>query len=319
MAARPGAARSSTPPRGRRSRSGWPSGPSSSTRSSPTCTPTQRLLRDGLLPPAVVLGHGGFTRVVARASSRDPRPLVFSATDLGRDADGPVAGARPTAPRRRPASATRWRTGGWSRGCMPELYREAGLHRMEPYFWALRSALLQSAQGDLADPRVVVLSPGHALGDGVRPGVRRQRPRLPAGPGQRPRRPRRLGLDAVAVGRAGAGRRDPAPGRRGVERPARAARRVPARRGGPDRGRTPRPGAHRQRARRRGASRTPACCPSCRRSARSCSASSCAWSRCRPGGAATRARSSRSSTGSTTSQVRTIDGPASSPGRAWRG
>ena len=43
---------------------------------------------------------------------------------------------------------------------MPELYREAGLHRMEPYFWALRSALLQSAQGDLADPRVVVLSPG---------------------------------------------------------------------------------------------------------------------------------------------------------------
>ena len=43
---------------------------------------------------------------------------------------------------------------------MPELYREAGLHRMEPYFWALRSALIQSAQGDLADPRVVVLSPG---------------------------------------------------------------------------------------------------------------------------------------------------------------
>ena len=43
---------------------------------------------------------------------------------------------------------------------LPELYREAGLHRMEPYFWALRSALLQSAQGDLADPRVVVLSPG---------------------------------------------------------------------------------------------------------------------------------------------------------------
>ncbi len=43
---------------------------------------------------------------------------------------------------------------------LPELYREAGLHRMEPYLWALRSALLQSAQGDLADPRVVVLSPG---------------------------------------------------------------------------------------------------------------------------------------------------------------
>ena len=119
----------------------------------------QALLRDGLVPPAVVLGHGGFTRVVARASARDPRPLVFSATDLGRDADGSwrVLADRAQAPsgigyameNRRVVSRV-----------MPELYREAGLHRMEPYFWALRSALLQSAQGDQADPRVVVLSPG---------------------------------------------------------------------------------------------------------------------------------------------------------------
>jgi uncharacterized circularly permuted ATP-grasp superfamily protein/uncharacterized alpha-E superfamily protein len=119
----------------------------------------QNLLRDGLIPPAVVFGHGGFTRVVARASARDPRPLVFSATDLGRDAEGRwrVLADRAQAPsgigyameNRRVVSRV-----------MPELYREAGLHRMEPYFWALRSALLQSAQGDLADPRVVVLSPG---------------------------------------------------------------------------------------------------------------------------------------------------------------
>ena len=119
----------------------------------------QRLLSGGILPPAVVLGHSGFTRVVARASSRDPRPLVFSATDLGRDAEGQwrVLGDRAQAPsglgyameNRRVVSRV-----------LPELYREAGLHRMEPYFWALRSALLQSAQGDQADPRVVVLSPG---------------------------------------------------------------------------------------------------------------------------------------------------------------
>ena len=119
----------------------------------------QSLLRDGLIPPAVVLGHAGFTRVVARASARDPRPLVFSATDLGRDTEGRwrVLADRAQAPsgigyameNRRVVSRV-----------MPELYREAGLHRMEPYFWALRSALLQSAQGDLADPRVVVLSPG---------------------------------------------------------------------------------------------------------------------------------------------------------------
>jgi uncharacterized circularly permuted ATP-grasp superfamily protein/uncharacterized alpha-E superfamily protein len=118
----------------------------------------QRLLADGLLPAALVLGHSGFTRVVARASSRDPRPLVFSATDLGRDADGQwrvldrtqaPSGIGYAMENRRVVSRV-----------MPELYREAGLHRMEPYFWALRSALLQSAQGDQGDPRVVVLSPG---------------------------------------------------------------------------------------------------------------------------------------------------------------
>ncbi|WP_244930504.1 circularly permuted type 2 ATP-grasp protein [Nocardioides sp. W7] len=119
----------------------------------------QRLLADGIVPPAVVLGHGGFTRVVARASATDPRPLVLSATDLGRDADGAwrVLADRAQAPsgigyameNRRVVSRV-----------MPELYREAGLHRIEPYFWALRSALIQSAQGELADPRVVVLSPG---------------------------------------------------------------------------------------------------------------------------------------------------------------
>ncbi len=43
---------------------------------------------------------------------------------------------------------------------LPELYEEAGLHRMEPYFSALRSALLQAAPAEVADPRVVVLSPG---------------------------------------------------------------------------------------------------------------------------------------------------------------
>ncbi len=119
----------------------------------------QRLLAEGIIPAAVVLGHAGFTRVVARPSAIDPRPLVLAATDLGRDAEGRwrVLADRAQAPsgigyameNRRVISRV-----------LPELYREAGLHRMEPYFWALRSALLQSAQGDLADPRVVVLSPG---------------------------------------------------------------------------------------------------------------------------------------------------------------
>lgn len=119
----------------------------------------QRLLADGVIPAPVVLAHAGFTRVIARPSAIDPRRLVLAATDLGRDAEGEwrVLGDRIQAPsglgyameNRRVVSRV-----------MPELYQQAGIHRMEPYFSALRSALLQSAQGDLADPRVVVLSPG---------------------------------------------------------------------------------------------------------------------------------------------------------------
>ncbi|MEP9382152.1 circularly permuted type 2 ATP-grasp protein [Nocardioides sp. KR10-350] len=119
----------------------------------------QRLLAEGILPAAVVFGHAGFNRVVARPSVRDPRPLVLSATDLGRAASGEwqVLADRAQAPSGMGYAMENRRV--ISR-VLPELYRQAELHRMEPYFWALRSALLQSAPGDQADPRVVVLSPG---------------------------------------------------------------------------------------------------------------------------------------------------------------
>ncbi|TYL49695.1 circularly permuted type 2 ATP-grasp protein [Nocardioides sp. BGMRC 2183] len=119
----------------------------------------QTLLADGVLPPALVFGHNGFTRIMARSGAIDPRPLVLSATDLGRDADGNwrVLADRTQAPSGLGYAVENRRV--LSR-VMPELHREADLHRMAPYLWALRSALLQSAPEDLADPRVVVLSPG---------------------------------------------------------------------------------------------------------------------------------------------------------------
>lgn len=119
----------------------------------------RRLLREGVVPPAAVLGHAGYTRVVARPGAVDPRPLVLAATDLGRDAEGRwhVLADRTQAPSGLGLAMESRRV---TSRVLPELYREAGLHRIEPYFSALRSALLQSAQGDLADPRVVVLSPG---------------------------------------------------------------------------------------------------------------------------------------------------------------
>lgn len=117
------------------------------------------LLRDGIVPAAAVLAHPGFTRIMAYGSRNDPRPLVTTATDLGRDATGAwrVLGDRAQAPSGLGYALENRKV--LSR-VLPELYREADLHRMAPYLWAFRSALLQSAHGELPDPRVVVLTPG---------------------------------------------------------------------------------------------------------------------------------------------------------------
>ncbi|MFL6159987.1 MAG: circularly permuted type 2 ATP-grasp protein [Marmoricola sp.] len=119
----------------------------------------QTLLRSGVLPPEVIFGHSGFVRTMARTSTTDPRPLVIAAADLGRTQDGAwtVLSDRAQAPsgigyaleNRRVISQV-----------LPELYREAGLHRVRPFLDAFRSALIQTADVDVIDPRIVVLSPG---------------------------------------------------------------------------------------------------------------------------------------------------------------
>ncbi len=122
---------------------------------------TRSLLAAGLLPSALVYGHSGFTRAMGAASVDDPQPLVLSGTDLGRDGEGQwrVLADRAQAPSGLGYAMENRKV--ISRA-LPGLYRDAGIHRMEPYLAALRSALLQSAPGDQAEPRVVVLSPGSA-------------------------------------------------------------------------------------------------------------------------------------------------------------
>lgn len=120
---------------------------------------SQSVLSSGIVPAASVFAHAGFARPAARASAFDPQPLLLSATDLGRDADGEwrVLADRVQAPsglgfamqNRRVISQV-----------LPELYQESDLHRMEPYFAALRAALLGAAEETIAEPRIVVLSPG---------------------------------------------------------------------------------------------------------------------------------------------------------------
>ncbi len=177
--------------------------------------------RPGAGPPRVRPGRRAPRAPATRGRWCWPRP-TWAATPTG------SGGCWPTAPRRRPGLGYAMENRRVLSRVQPELYRAAGLHRMEPFFSALRSALLQSAPGDLADPRVVVLSPGHALRDGLRPVVHRLGARVPARAGQRPRGARGLGADA-GLRPPRAGRRHPASRRRSLERPAGAARRLPAR------------------------------------------------------------------------------------------
>ncbi|MFT4230157.1 MAG: circularly permuted type 2 ATP-grasp protein [Microbacterium sp.] len=118
----------------------------------------QRLLSSGALPAAVVFGHSGFIRPAARPARADTTPLVLSGTDLGRDAAGEwrVLADRVQAPSGLGYAAENRRV---ISQVLPELYQESDLHRMEPYFSALRAALAESAE-DVTEPRIVVLSPG---------------------------------------------------------------------------------------------------------------------------------------------------------------
>ncbi len=158
----------------------------------------------------------------------------------------------------------------------------------------------------------------HALRDGVRPGVPREHPRLPARAGERPDGARRLDLDQaarVAQDRPRrARRRHPAARGRRLVRPARDARQFAPRRRRPHRGGAPRTCAGRQRARRRGAREPRAAAVHGRRSASSFSASSCACPPCRPGGAATPTAGTPCSTGS--ARTRTTSSCAASTSRA---
>ena len=119
----------------------------------------RRLLARGQLPPAVVLDHAEYLRPVVGADSVVDQRLFMTAADLGRDATGAwkVIADRTQAPsgagyamqNRRVVSRV-----------LPDVYHAAHLHRLTPFFQAMRVALVESAPSTVEDPRVVVLSPG---------------------------------------------------------------------------------------------------------------------------------------------------------------
>lgn len=117
------------------------------------------LLRRGLLPPEVVFGHAGFLRPCHGVRLGGDTQLFLYAADLGRDADGTwrVVADRTQAPSGF-GYALENRT-VVSR-VLPSLYRGANVHRLAPFFRALRGALQAMAPPGVEDPRIVVLTPG---------------------------------------------------------------------------------------------------------------------------------------------------------------
>ncbi|HET9871566.1 MAG TPA: circularly permuted type 2 ATP-grasp protein [Propionibacteriaceae bacterium] len=118
----------------------------------------QKLLRQRRVPLAAVLDHTEYLRALVGVAPVHT-PLFMLAADLGRDMDGTwkVMSDRSQAPsgagfamqNRRVVSRV-----------MPEVYREAHLHRLTPFFSAMRMALVDAAPSQVENPRVVVLSPG---------------------------------------------------------------------------------------------------------------------------------------------------------------
>lgn len=118
----------------------------------------QRLLRDGTLPAAAVLGHSGYVRA-AHGIDRERRPLVLFATDLGRDAEGRwnVLADHTQAPSGAGyAMATRRIVAR----ILPRLHRATEMSTLLGFFHTMTSAIRHVAPPTDAAPRAVLLSPG---------------------------------------------------------------------------------------------------------------------------------------------------------------
>jgi uncharacterized circularly permuted ATP-grasp superfamily protein/uncharacterized alpha-E superfamily protein len=116
------------------------------------------LLRRGLLPPELVLGHPGYLRPCVGIPTRSGRHLEFYAADLVRTADGTVRAVSDHSQAPSGAGYALENRIVLSR-VLPSLYRDSQVHRLALYFRAVRFRLSALAPG-AAEPRVVLLTPG---------------------------------------------------------------------------------------------------------------------------------------------------------------
>ena len=119
----------------------------------------RRLLANRLLPPEVVYGHAGFIRAVDQIQAPGARQLFIAAADLARAPDGEwtVLGDRTQAPSGTGYAMANRRVVSRS---LPGLYRDTRVHRIGPFFQAMRIALQDLAPSRAEVPRIVLLTSG---------------------------------------------------------------------------------------------------------------------------------------------------------------
>jgi len=120
----------------------------------------QRLLRDGVLPPAIVLANPAFLRPCHGVRVPNDTYVHLHAVDLGRSPDGQW---RVVADRTQAPSGAGYALENrivMSRS-LPEAFRDCRVQRLGAFFRAHRDGLMALAPADRRDhPRVVLLTPG---------------------------------------------------------------------------------------------------------------------------------------------------------------
>ena len=119
----------------------------------------QRLLKEGLLPPALVYGHAGFLRPCRGAQVPGGALLHLYAADLARSPDGRwwVLDDRTQAPS---GAGYALENRIIISRAFPELFRDLKVQHLARFFAALRDGLAHWAPKDGGNPLTVLLTPG---------------------------------------------------------------------------------------------------------------------------------------------------------------
>jgi uncharacterized circularly permuted ATP-grasp superfamily protein/uncharacterized alpha-E superfamily protein len=117
------------------------------------------LVRRGLLPAELVYSHPGFLRQCDQIRVRGPLQLFTIGVDIARDGQGQrwVLADRTQAPS---GAGYALENRDVVSRVFPSLYRDVQVHRLAPFFRALRSGLQSVAPPAVSEPRIVVLTPG---------------------------------------------------------------------------------------------------------------------------------------------------------------